>query len=106
MDPLQNPAIVLLASVFPLIIAVVKQSAWSPQVNALIALIGYIVAGIIGTQLAGVPLTLENATAAIASVTVIGTVAYKLIWSNLGTGPTGTAPSIEQKIETSTSLAK
>lgn len=105
MDPLTNPIVVLLASVFPLVIAVVKQSNWSPQINALIALIGYIVAGVIGTYLAGVPLTTENAAQYITSVTVIGTVAYNLIWTNLGKA-TPTSPSIEKRITKATTFAK
>lgn len=84
MDPFANPAYILFAAIAPLLIAFVKQKGFSKQVNALIALACYFVIGLLGVVLSGEPLTLENAVNLIAIVTVIGTAAYNLIWTNIG----------------------
>lgn len=103
MDPLTNPAIVLLSAVLPLLIAVIKQTNWSPQVNAMIAFAAYIIVGVIGTFIAGVTLTPETALEFIASVSLIGTVAYNLVWSNLGKTNAEGSESIEERIMAATS---
>ena len=105
MDPFTNQALVIFAAVLPLLIALIKQSGWSPQANALVAFAIYIVVGVAGAWIAnGVP-TLETAVEWVTTVTIIGTVAYKLFWSNLGV----TAPdklSIEARVVEATSLVK
>lgn len=106
MDPLTNPAFVMFAAVSPLLIAFIKQSGFSSQVNALIALACYIVVGILGAVLSGDPLTLENAVALIATATVVGGAAYNLIWSNLMTGPEGEQPSVDERLTAVTSVFK
>jgi len=84
MDPLTNPAFLLFSAISPLLISFAKQSGWSRQVNALVALVCYVVVGLVAALLSGEPLTLENATALIAVATVVGSAAYHLVWDNLG----------------------
>ena len=103
-DTQTNPAFVIFSLVAPMLIAVVKQQGFSTQVNAMIAFAGYIVVGIAGALVVG-PFTFENAVAFVTTATVIGTAAYKLIWSNLGKG-VATDLSVEEKLRNVTSLKK
>lgn len=84
MDPLSNPALIIFSALSPLLIAFIKQSGFPQSVNAIIALVCYVIVGIAGAVLSGEELTVENAVALIAVATTIGTVAYQLIWSNVG----------------------
>jgi len=102
MDPLANPAFLVFSAAAPLLIAFVKQSGFSNQVNALIAFACYIVVGIAGVFFSGEELTMENAVALIAVATTIGTVAYNLIWSNIGNGEV----SVDEKLTEITSIVK
>jgi hypothetical protein len=94
--------------VLPPLIAVLKQTGWSPQVNALIALLVYAVVGVaaafieLGTPVMDDPLQMINF---IAKVGISGTFAYKLFWSNLGK-TTENAPSVEERITEMTSVVK
>ncbi len=111
MDPTQNPAFVIFAALSPLLIAFVKQSGWSRQANALVAFAGYIVVGIVGAVMSGIPLTIENAVQLVTTATVIGSVAYKLLWDNIGVtttaGVESTEPlSLDEKITEATSIVK
>ena len=99
MDPLANPAFILFSAVSPMLIAFIKQSGWSAQINALVALVCYIVIGVAGAIVSGEELTLDNAVALIAVATAVGTVAYQLIWSNIGVGATD-GPSVEERLAT------
>lgn len=105
MDPLTNPAFIIFAAISPLLIAFVKQSGFSRQVNALIALACYVVVGVLGVVLSGEPLTLENAVNLIATATVIGRVAYGLIWDNIGTS-TDSDVSLDERLTGATSIIK
>lgn len=103
MDPTQNAALVIFAAVSPLLIAFVKQSGWSRSTNALIAFACYVIVGILGALLSGVPLTAENAVTLVTTVTVVGSAAYNLIWSNLGADENGEG-SIDEKLTDATSV--
>lgn len=104
MDPITNPAFIMFAAISPLLIAFVKQSGWSTQVNSLIALGCYIVVGVVGVLLSGESLSIENAVSLIAIATVVGSSAYNLIWDNLMSGPE--APSLDERLTAATSLVK
>lgn len=111
MDPTQNPALVIFAAVLPLLIALVKQSGFSRQVNAMIAFGCYIVVGIAGALLSGEPLTIENAVRLVTTVTVVGSAAYNLVWNNLGvttsSGDESNEPlSLDEQITEATSVVK
>ena len=106
MDIQLNLAFVLFAAISPVLIAIVKQSAFSPQINAIIALLCYLIVGIVGAVVSGMPLTLEGAPALISMATLIGSAAYNLLWSKIGTGPTGVLPSLDNRITDATSIVK
>lgn len=106
MDYNTNAAFIIFASLAPLLIAFIKQSGFTPQVNALIALACYIVVGVAGVLVSGEALTVENAVNLIAIATVVGSAAYKLIWSNIGTGATGDNPSLDERLTAATSFVK
>lgn len=103
MDLTTNTAFVIFAAVSPLLIAFIKQSGFSRQVNALIALICYIVVGVLGVVLSGQELTLENAVNLIAVATVVGSAAYNLVWNNIGGDE---ASSLDVKLTEVTSFVK
>jgi len=101
MDPFNNTAFIVFAAISPLLIAFIKQSGWSTQVNALIAFACYVIVGVAGMLLSGEELTIENAVQLIAVATVVGSAAYGLIWSNIG-GET----SVDERLTDVTSLVK
>jgi len=101
MDPLSNPAFIIFAAVSPLLIALVKQSGLSSQVNSIIAFACYIVVGILGMLMSGESLTIENAVPLIAIATVVGSAAYGLIWSNIGGDV-----SVDDRLTEATSFVK
>lgn len=105
MDFTSNVAFVIFSAVSPLLIAFIKQSGLSRQVNAIIALACYIVVGILGVLLSGEPLTVENAVNLIAVATVVGSAAYGLIWNNIGAS-TDDSPSIDERLTEATSVIK
>jgi hypothetical protein len=84
MDPLTNPAFLIFSALAPMLIALVKQSGLPKQANALIAFAAYIVVGIAGAFMSGEEFTAENAVVFITVATTVGTVAYNLVWQNLG----------------------
>lgn len=105
MDPITNPAFVIFSAVSPLLIAFVKQAGLSRQVNAVIALVCYIIVGIVAVPLSGEELTLENAVALIAVATVVGSAAYGLVWNNLGAS-TSSDESLDDRLTEATSVIK
>jgi O-antigen/teichoic acid export membrane protein len=105
MDPTQNTAFVIFAALSPLLIALVKQSGWSRQANAMVAFACYIVIGIAGAIVSGEPLTIENAVNLVTVATVVGTAAYNLIWDNIG-AQTDTDPSLDERLTAATSIVR
>lgn len=103
MDPLTNTAFIVFAAVSPLLISFIKQSGFSRQVNALIALVCYILVGILGVILSGEALTLENAVNLITVATLVGSAAYRLIWDNIGSDD---GPSLEERLTSASSFVK
>jgi len=105
MESLSNPAFLIFSAIAPLLISFVKQSGWSRQVNALIALLCYVVVGIAGALMSGAPLTLENAVELITVATVVGSAAYGLVWNNIGTSADGDL-SLDDRLTAATSIIK
>lgn len=103
MDPVTNPAILILATILPVLISVIQQAHFSSQVNAIIAVVVYIVVGVLGAILTGVTPTLENIIPFVTTVGVVGTVAYNLFWDNLGR-TSETAPSVADRIQSATTV--
>jgi len=84
-DPTQTVAFIFFSTVVaPILIAVLKQTGWSSQVNSLIALAVYAVVGVAAAATAGLPLTLENVVPLITIGTISGRTAYSLFWTNFG----------------------
>jgi len=102
MDPLTNPAFLIFSALAPMLIALVKQSGLPTQANALIALAAYIVVGIAGAFMSGEEFTAENAVTFIAVATTVGTVAYNLLWKNLGPDD----DPLEERLNAATSVIK
>lgn len=105
MDPLSNPAFIIFAAVSPLLIAFIKQSGFSRQINALIALVCYIIVGVAGVVMSGEAITVENAVPLITIATLVGSAAYGLVWNNLGTS-TSTDTSLDEALTERTSIIK
>ena len=101
MEATTNTAFVVFAAISPLLISFIKQSGLSTQANALIAFACYIVVGIIGALMSGLPLTAENAVALVTTATVVGSAAYQLIWSNIGGDV-----SVDDRLTEATSFVK
>ena len=105
MDGTENAAFIIFSSISPFLIAIVKQQGFTKQVNALIALLCYIVVGVLGVIVSGEPLTIDNAVNLIATATVVGSAAYGLFWNNLMVSQDGD-PSLDARITAATSLVK
>lgn len=104
MDPAVNPVFIAFVALSPLLIALVKQSGLSTSWNAVIAMAGYLLVGIAGAAYYGIPLTVDALVPFIATVVVIGTAAYNLLWRNLGADSAG--GSLDHRIEAVTSLIR
>lgn len=83
-DPMTNPAYLAFVFFVPLLVALVKQSGFSQQVNSLIALGVYCVVGVAAAILSGQSLTADNLAPLIVTATLVGTAAYQLFWSKVG----------------------
>lgn len=100
MDPTTNPIYLIFAGLVPVLIMLVKQAKFPNNVNALIAFAVYIAVGIVAAiSTAGTP-TLETIVPFIAVVTVVGSAAYQLFWSQLQVGGT----SIDNAVTAGTSI--
>ena len=106
LDPTQNAAFIIFSAISPLLIAFVKQQGFASQINALIALGCYIIVGVGGALLSGEVLAIENVVTLISIATLVGTAAYNVVWSNLMTGPAGTAPNLDARLTYATSFIK
>ena len=82
-----DPALVLLGLFMPPIVAIIKQSGFSQQINSAVALVVYLVATILWLWVRGEPISFASYTANAATLTVVGLTAYKMFWSGLGIDP-------------------
>ena len=104
LTPEQNAAFLLFLFFVPPLVALIKQAKFPQQVNALIAQAVYIVVGVGAAIWSGIPVNFQNAMPLIAIATVVGTAAYKLIWSQIGVDKPGD-PSVDDRITEATSEA-
>lgn len=74
----------IVAIFVPLLVSVLKRDGFSQTVNALIAIVVYVVVGVLSVAVAGQPLDLNNVAPAIAIFVSGGTIAYQLFWKNWG----------------------
>lgn len=68
----------------PLLVSVLKRDGFSNTVNALIAVIVYVVVGLLSVLVSGQPFSLDNIAPAVAIFVSGGTIAYQLFWKNWG----------------------
>ncbi len=105
LDPQQGAAFLLIALILPVVIALVKQSGFSSQINSLIALAVYAAFAVVGVLVSNIPLTYENLIPLIIVAALAGRLAYSMFWSQVGSQPDGTG-SIDERLTISTSLVK
>ena len=111
MDTL-DPTLALLGLVMPPIVALIKQSGFSKQVNSIIALVVYAAATLLYMNFHGIPIDLNSFATNATVLTVVGLTAYKMFWSAIGGGGDGTPEgadgstggSLDAKITDVTSL--
>ena len=82
MDPTAFEA--LIAFFVPLVVAVVKQAGYPTAINAVIAIVIYVVFGVLAVVANAKALTLDNIVPAVELFTVVGTSAYYAFWRNIG----------------------
>src|SRR5512135_608799 len=82
MDTTQLEGIV--AFFVPLLVAVLKKANYSATVNALIAIVVYVVAGVAAVFVSGQAIDINNILPTVALFTATGTIAYQLFWKNWG----------------------
>ena len=68
----------------PLLVSVLKRDGFSSTVNALIAVVVYVVVGVLSVLVSGQPLDVNNVAPAITIFVAGGTIAYQLFWKNWG----------------------
>jgi hypothetical protein len=97
----------IIAFFIPLLVSLVKQAGFTKQVNATIALVVYVVAGIAYVVITAGPegYTVDAIIASITTATIVGTAAYNLFWSNLGVSEDGDT-SLEARLMMTTSFIK
>jgi hypothetical protein len=97
----------IIAFFVPLLASLIKQSGWPTQVNAIVALVVYLVAGFAYVLVTAGPdgFTVDEVVASMTIATVVGTAAYNLFWSNLGVSQPGN-DSIEERLMNATSFVK
>jgi hypothetical protein len=103
LPPEQNAAFLLFIFFSPVLVALVKQSGFTRQANALIALGVYTAVGVGGAVWSGIPVTPENAIPLILTATVVGRAAYSLFWNQLGSDEWGFG-SLDERITEATSV--
>lgn len=74
----------LVASLLPLLIAVLKQTKFPAGVNAAIAFAVYVIAGVLAVATSGLPYDFEHLVPMIALFTGVGTVTYQAFWRAWG----------------------
>jgi hypothetical protein len=97
----------IIAFFIPLLVSLVKQAGFTRQVNSIIALVVYVVAGIAYVVVTAGPegWTPDAIIASVTVATLVGTAAYNMFWSNLGTA-TEDDTSLESRLMTATSFIK
>lgn len=68
----------------PLLVSVLKRDGFSQTANSLIAVLVYVVVGVLSVLVSGQALTLDNIEPAIAIFVGGGTIAYQVFWKNWG----------------------
>lgn len=105
LDPEQGAAFLLATLFLPLLVSVLKQTGFSTQVNAIVALVVYVAFAVAGALLSGVDLTAANLTPLIVAAIVAGRAAYSMFWSLIGGDDEGNG-SIDDRLTARTSVVR
>lgn len=103
-DPTTSAAYLIASFLMPVIVMLIKQSGWPNSVNSIIALVVYVVTGVVAVLLSDVPITVENVAPLAAIAMVVGTAAYNLFWNAIGTGEG--AGSLDARVTSATSVVR
>jgi hypothetical protein len=97
----------IIAFFIPILVSLVKQAGFSTQVNATIALVVYVVAGVAYVVVTAGPdgFTADSVIGAVTVATLVGTAAYNLFWSNLGKS-TSDSTNLEESLTQATSFIR
>jgi len=68
----------------PLVAAVFKQTGWSSSLNGIVAMVVYIVMGVLAVIVSGQPIDANNIVPTITLFVSAGTTAYYALYKNLG----------------------
>lgn len=68
----------------PLLIALLKQVKFPAAYNAIIAMVVYIVFGVVAVVISGQPIDANDLVPTIVLFTTVGTTAYYAFWRNVG----------------------
>lgn len=102
MDPTANPAVLIFAALAPVLVMLVKQAKFPDNVNALIAFVVYVAVGTVGALAVSGKPDITTLVPFIATVTLIGKVAYDLFWSQLTVG----GVSLDNRVTAATSFLR
>lgn len=105
LNPAQGAAFLLAALILPLVVSLVKQSGFTSQVNALIALAVYAAFAVLGAVFAGIPIVAENIVPLAIAAAVAGRLAYSMFWSLIGGDEQGNG-SIDDRVTRATSIVR
>jgi hypothetical protein len=72
----------LIAAILPVLINFLKRENLPNQVNAIIAVLVYLIAGVAGVLASGQPITAQTWIATATLFVTVGTVAYTAFWKN------------------------
>lgn len=74
-----------IAAIFvPLLVSILKRENFSSPVNALIAVVVYVIVGLMSVLVSGQTLSINNIVPAVTIFVGGGTIAYQLFWKNWG----------------------
>ena len=74
----------VIAVFVPLLIALLKQTGFPNSYNAVIAVVVYVLFGVLGVAVSGQAIDVNNLVPTIGIFTTVGTAAYFAFWRNVG----------------------
>ena len=74
----------IIAFFVPLLIAVLKQAGFPNSYNAVIAVVVYVLFGILGVAVSGQAIDVNNIVPTVGIFVTVGTAAYVAFWRNVG----------------------
>jgi len=84
----------LIAFFVPLVVSLLKQTGWPQVANAIVAVVVYVVFGLLAVLVQGQTFDVNNIVPAVTIFTTVGTAAYVAFWRNWGDPQIAAATSI------------